>query len=218
MLATESPRQLLRPTIRLGLLAIAGVLLAAVVAVSSWRFVSPPDSVHALSEVRLAPVSAFPLGSVTGYRVNAEGEIARLSDSRIDQATDFASGTGFTSGVGLFYVVRLPNGDAIVFSGRSTHLGRAIVWDPRPDWLPNAGMFVEPGHGERWAIDGTRVFGPAPRDLDRYESHVDEGGLLVIDFGTVIRSDYRTSGGPVPPYDVNDPGWPTSGWPDVGES
>jgi Rieske Fe-S protein len=201
--------------VRLGLLVATAALLSAVVAVSSWRFVSPPDSVYALAEVRLAPVSAFALGSVTGYRVNAEGEVARLLDSRSDQATSVVNGRGFRSGVGLFYVVRLPNGDAIVFSGRSTHLRHAVVWDQQGDLQPRGGMFVEPGHGERWAIDGTRVSGPAPRDLDRYESHVDERGMLVIDLGTVIRSDYETSGGPVPPYDVNDPDWPTSGWPDV---
>jgi hypothetical protein len=72
-------------------------------------------------------------------------------------------------------------------------------------------VFIEPGHAEQWTIDGVRIFGPAPRDLDRYAWYVDEGGVLVLDLSEVVLG---ASGTELPPvYDVNDSDWPTSGWP-----
>jgi len=206
--ASRAPRGL-RPFVLAGAVALLGV----VIAVGAWRFVSPPDSASALSAVRLAPANDFAPGSVTGYRITSEGEIAAVLSSRAYRDTVTASG-GRPTGTALFYVVRLPDGDFRVLSGRSTHLGGAVVWDTTGVPWSNAayvGVFIEPAHSEQWTIDGTRFYGPAPRDLDRYEWQIDDGGVLVIDLSEVVPGP-RGSVAP-PLYDVNDPGWPTSGWP-----
>jgi Rieske Fe-S protein len=111
-------------------------------------------------------------------------------------------------------VVRLPNGDFRVFSAVSTHLGELVVWDTSGElWSDHdyVGVFVAPAHSEQWEIDGTRIFGPAPRDLDRYRWVVDDGGVLVLDLNEVVRGEVRSGLQPStvvpPPYDV------TSGWP-----
>lgn len=201
--------------VRTAALGAALVLLGAVMVLGTWRFISPPDSASALSELRLAPVSDFALGSVTGYRITGDGEVRLTLDPRGYVASSALVGTRLR-GDSIFYVVRLPDGDFRVFSGASTHIGGLVVWDTSGAPFSGTGyvgVFIEPGHAEQWTIDGTRIFGPAPRDLDRYDWFVDGGGVLVIDLSKVVRG---IDGSTLPPvYDVNDPDWPTSGWPAV---
>lgn len=194
-------------------LVLAIAVLGGVFVLGTWRFVSPPASASALADVRLAPASDFAPGSVTSYRI-IDGRVTEWQTDLNRYRAAVAGSRGRIQGAGVFYVVRLPDGDFRVLSGRSTHLGGLVVWDTSGDVWSNSsyvGVFIEPAHSEQWTADGTRVYGPAPRDLDRYAWHVDDGGVLVLDLSEAIEGDRDT---PRPPlYDVLDPAWPTSGWP-----
>lgn len=196
-------------------LVAALAILGAVIVLGAWRFIWPPASAGALSEVRLAVASDFAPGSVTGYRIGADGEVRKTANPRGYVASSTPVGSRFR-GDSIFYVVRLPGGDFRVFSGASTHIGGLVLWDTSGEPFSGTsyvGVFIEPGHAEQWTIDGVRIFGPAPRDLDRYDWFVDDSGVLVIDLSELVRG---RDGSPLPPlYDVTDPGWPTSGWPEV---
>ena len=195
------------------------MVLGMVIAVGAWRFVSPPDSASALTSVRLAPASDFALGSVTGYRFTSDGDVRQTPDPGGYLSAGVPAGTSLR-GNGIFYVVRLPDGDFRVFSAVSTHLGGLVVWDASGELSFSdayVGLFIEPAHSEQWAIDGTRIFGPPPRDLDRYRWVVDDAGVLVIDLSELVRgevgSGLQPSAVAPPPYDVTSDGWATSGWP-----
>jgi Rieske Fe-S protein len=222
MIATGTPRRAdRRPAGRLAvaLAAVGMVALGGVIAVSAWQFIAPPDSARSVSAIRLAPAADFPLGSVSAYRLTAEGVVETVPDARI-YLDSLMAPSARVAGTGFFYVVRLPDGDFRVLSARSTHLGGLVVWDTSgTEWAPvdYVGVFIEPAHSEQWTIDGTRIFGPAPRDLDRYEWHIDGAGILVVDLSKVVPGANRTGMQPAgtlpPPYDVTSEGWPTSGWP-----
>jgi len=63
--------------------------------------------------------------------------------------------SGFTMGPGL-----------LALDKACTHLGCTFLWyEPQ-------GAFVCPCHGSKFLIDGTRVHGPAARDLDRYQVRI----------------------------------------------
>lgn len=108
-------------------------MLAAILAMSTWSFVKPAN---VRAEVRLAPVGDFQLGSVTPYRIDedrllAMGQLATYFGSSSHGAASSVLGDT------LLYVVRLPDGDFRVLSGRSTHLGQVIEW--KPDFVPEVG-------------------------------------------------------------------------------
>ena len=182
---------------------LLGSLLAALVgvmAIGAWTFAWPSDA--ARGSYALGPASGFEPGTVTSYVINERGELALVE-----------SVDGHVNGNSLVYVVRFPDGDFRVFSGVSTHLRHVVVWEAGPPtWRTEyGGEFVAPAHGERWTIDGTRMWGPAPRDLDRYRWQIDDLGVLVIELDELERG---ASGSPAPaPYDVTSEGWATSGWP-----
>lgn len=191
---------------------LLGVVLAALVgvmAVATWTFVWPSDS--ARGSYALGPVSDFAPGSVTAYVVDEDGQLEVVDD--LARRFGLTANGGATGGRTLVYLVRFPDGDVRVFSGASTHLGRVVVWMPMATTFLSdeyVGFFVEPAHSEQWAIDGTRIFGPPPRNLDEYRWHLDDG-VLVVELGEVVEGQ---RGGPAPPpYDVTSEGWATSGWP-----
>ncbi len=190
----------------------AGVLLLTL-AIATWSFINPRSEATA---VRLASVEDFAPGTVTAFRIDgAHLRQLRNLESHFGSAAHGAVAPRI-SGDTLLYVVRLPNGEFRVLSGRSTHLGQVIEW--RPDLEPEVGTirgaFFGWGTCPLWAVDGTRIFGPAPRDMDRYDFHI-EDGFLVVDIGE--RREGARSGANslvvAGPYDVLDPDWPTSGWP-----
>lgn len=79
-------------------------------------------------------------------------------------------------------------GEYIAFRPRCTHLHCGIVWKANGPPIPGYPAYYEcPCHQSRFSLDGRRVYGPAPRDLDRYESRFDERGSLVVDTAAVIR-------------------------------
>jgi Rieske Fe-S protein len=80
---------------------------------------------------------------------------------------------------GRFWLVTLESGEIRAFSERSTHLGCIVPWRPDFEFGDRRGFFRDPCSGSTWNIDGTLVFGPAPRDLDRFPVRVRDGRLQV---------------------------------------
>ena len=64
------------------------------------------------------------------------------------------------------------------------------VGDPRLETVPplfagERGGFLDPCGDSRWLLSGERVFGPAPRGLDRFPL-AEGGSALLIDLGRVL--------------------------------
>ena len=74
------------------------------------------------------------------------------------------------------WVVKLSdaqNAQVVAYSPQCTHLGCAYHWDE------NRNYFLCPCHTSIFDVDGAVVSGPAPRALDRYETKVENGKLLL---------------------------------------
>jgi menaquinol-cytochrome c reductase iron-sulfur subunit len=81
------------------------------------------------------------------------------------------------------WVVELPGNKIVAFGPQCTHLGCAYHWDETRD------QFLCPCHSSVFAIDGRVISGPAPRPLDRYETKVENGKLLL---GPLHESEEKT--------------------------
>jgi hypothetical protein len=188
---------------------IAAASFVAVFAVAAWSFAWPAAA--ARGEYAVASTGSFEPGSVTTYLIVDGGLLERTAGEDYGPRP-----AGYpVLGTEIVHIARFPNGEFRVFSGAAPFRDSTIVWYPFDDrggllgdWV---GFFAEPRRGTRWAIDGTRVFGPAPRGLDTYGFRVRADGVLVIDVADLTQGvgSYELP----PPYDVLDPGWPTSGWP-----
>lgn len=78
-------------------------------------------------------------------------------------------------------VVRDAAGNFTVFLARSTHQEEAILV-PRSclvEWDESLQQFLELCAGSRWSRDGKYIAGPAPRDLDRFPVHTENGKLFI---------------------------------------
>ena len=71
------------------------------------------------------------------------------------------------------WVVKLPDNKVVAYGPQCTHLGCAYHWDEAKN------EFICPCHSSIFSIDGKVVAGPAPRPLDRYETKVTGGKLLL---------------------------------------
>ena len=71
------------------------------------------------------------------------------------------------------WVVRTAENKVVAYGPQCTHLGCAYHWD---DGKSN---FLCPCHSSIFSLDGKVVAGPAPRPLDRYETRVENGKLLL---------------------------------------
>jgi|HubBroStandDraft_6_1064221.scaffolds.fasta_scaffold297932_2 menaquinol-cytochrome c reductase iron-sulfur subunit len=71
------------------------------------------------------------------------------------------------------WVVKNSASQVVAFGPQCTHLGCAYHWDD------TRSQFLCPCHNSIFAIDGTVVSGPAPRPLDRYDTKVTDGKLLL---------------------------------------
>lgn len=119
---------------------------------------------------------------------------------RVEQLT---AGQPVRSADGSFWLVRDEEGGVAALVARSPHLGCQVVW--RPDMVFNSrqGWFRDQCHGSTFAVDGTRAFGPSPRDMDRFRVSISDGHIRV-NVGEVICSDGRPEceprGALRPPY------------------
>ena len=71
------------------------------------------------------------------------------------------------------WVVKFADSHVVAFGPQCTHLGCAHHWDGAKN------QFVCPCHNSLFSIEGKVVYGPAPRQLDRYETKIEGNKLLV---------------------------------------
>jgi menaquinol-cytochrome c reductase iron-sulfur subunit len=76
------------------------------------------------------------------------------------------------------WVVKRADGSVIAFGPQCTHLGCAYHWDDGRQ------QFVCPCHSSLFRIDGSVISGPAPRPLDRFETKLENGKLMLGRLGT----------------------------------
>ena len=116
-------------------------------------------------------VDQFPRGSVTAVpfevTVGPNPLISRSDGSRL-------------------YVVNHPEQGLLALWARNPHRGctvaaLALLDDPLEMPLEANAAFVNPCHGDQYALDGTWLFGPSPRGLDRFAIFVDAEGRVVVD-------------------------------------
>ena len=82
-------------------------------------------------------------------------------------------GWKLTSQKATAWAVRGSDGHVTAFGPQCTHLGCAYHWDDARS------EFVCPCHNSLFGLDGKVLAGPAPRPLDRYETKVQNGKLLL---------------------------------------
>jgi len=71
------------------------------------------------------------------------------------------------------WVVKNGPQSAVAFSPACPHLGCIYHWELEQ------GLFLCPCHDSAFGLDGKVLAGPAPRPLDRFESRVEGGKLLI---------------------------------------
>jgi len=71
------------------------------------------------------------------------------------------------------FVLRESETELLVLSSRCTHLGCTINWEDA------RGEYVCPCHNAQFSPEGEVLGGPPPRPLDRYETNVEDGMLMI---------------------------------------
>jgi len=101
------------------------------------------------------------------------------------RAVDFHEGEPVFVKDGRFWLVKQPGGSFVAFSAADSFRGCTVVWqpafeslDPR-DGRTKQGWYRDPCHGSTYDPQGTKVFGPSPRDLDTYPVEVIGGRVIV---------------------------------------
>ena len=100
-------------------------------------------------------------------------------------AEEYPIGSVTTIEDGNFHLVRLSEEMFIALSWVDPHLGCTVPWRPGFVWPdpatgePKQGWFRNPCHGETYDTTGRRIFGPSPRDLDRFPVSIANGRVIV---------------------------------------
>ena len=147
-------------------LYIIWAVLAALVVLALCYLVSTMIRSRAPEPVKIGQVSDYALNSVTLTFVNAN-----FSDPETQK--DFTTLS--------LEVVRDPTGAFTVFFARSTDPATGGL-TPRQcvvQWNDAAQQFQEPCGGSKWTREGKYVEGPAPRDLDRFQTQIVDGYLEI---------------------------------------
>lgn len=140
--------------------------MAIVVALLIW----PADADGEFGpEIVVGRVADFPVGEVVTFRYSTEGELLQRPDVRTSPNTRT-----------IFHVVQVTPGEFLALYAKDPHLGCMVPWLPEYEVAGETGWFLNPCHGERYNIRGERVFGPAPRGLDRFSVTL-RGELVVVD-------------------------------------
>lgn len=82
-------------------------------------------------------------------------------------------------------LIRDAGGEYYAQSAVCSHLGCLIRWQEEER------IFSCPCHGSVFNVDGSRVEGPAPRDLDRISVVLDFDGKLLVDKAIKVDRDYK---------------------------
>lgn len=118
-------------------------------------------------------VEDFAPGSVTTIVYGEGRELGRGADGASPGVQDRPEDSI------VFHLVHLEDGEFRALSAKDPHLGCTVPWRPEFQFEGQTGWFRNPCHGETYDITGRRVFGPSPRDLDRYPVEVRDGRVLV---------------------------------------
>jgi menaquinol-cytochrome c reductase iron-sulfur subunit len=105
------------------------------------------------------------IGLLSSLAVNTPTEMT-FRRNRVD-------GWKVTSEKTTAWVVKRSDNSVTAFGPQCTHLGCAYHWED------SKSEFICPCHNSQFSIDGKVIGGPAPRPLDRYETRIDGGKLLV---------------------------------------
>ncbi|MEX2372443.1 MAG: hypothetical protein WD800_01445 [Dehalococcoidia bacterium] len=170
----------------------AGAMVAGLgmVAVLGAMFLWPGTPVTH-REVDLGAVEDYARGTVTTYRLSEEhdapvelGALARHNEECVREPDM------------VVHLVRLEDGEFVALSAKSPHLGETMPWLTDaiyPGQPPDeVGVFQDLCHSETFAMDGTRLYGPAPRDMDRFDVRIEDGRVLV-DPRTLTEGTNRSS-------------------------
>jgi len=71
------------------------------------------------------------------------------------------------------WVVKNSNSQIVAFGPQCTHLGCAYHWEAEHS------QFLCPCHTSIFAVNGKVITGPAPRPLDRFDTKVEKGKLML---------------------------------------
>ncbi len=157
---TEISRRKFLGNVVKGIGALVGVAVAAPLI---GYFLSPAWSKSKTLVIAIANVNEIPVGEPTlvtyEQRVREGWYISTLSKAA--------------------WVVTKNGKDFTVFDPHCTHLSCPYYWDK------DKKVFLCPCHNGVFDIDGKVTGGPPPRPLDRLESSVDGGALVVT--GNIIR-------------------------------
>lgn len=160
---SEKPRRPLNWTRILLLIWLAlGIILAlSLCYIVSYAFRPPP-----LVPQYVGDVDEYPLNSVNKEFINAQ-----FFDETANKVQETLP----------LQVVRDPNGNFTVFFARSTRASEAqlIPGQCVVEWDESLEKFLELCAGSMWDRSGKYVAGAAPRDLDRFPAHVENGKLYI---------------------------------------
>jgi len=104
-------------------------------------------------------------GDITRLQAKIPVELA-FRKNRVD-------GWKVTSEKQTAWVVKLSDRKIVAFGPQCTHLGCAYHWDE------TSAEFICPCHSSVFSVEGAVISGPAPRPLDRYETRMENGKLLL---------------------------------------
>jgi menaquinol-cytochrome c reductase iron-sulfur subunit len=104
------------------------------------------------------------------------GDVASLAPNQPVEMTfrrNRVDGWKVVSEKGTAWVVKNADQSVTAFGPQCTHLGCAYHWDDAKS------DFICPCHNSFFSLDGKVISGPAPRGLDRYETKIEGGKLLL---------------------------------------
>lgn len=148
------------------------------------------------TEFTLGRVEDFAPGDVASFYLPGDSdELRRLEpDEVVGPGCGWPSVAEWRSFTGtVIHLVRLEDGRFVALSGRSAHLGEMVTWSTDRNFDGRSGWFYEPCHGDTYDVDGTRVFGPAPRGLYHFRVEV-RSGRVVVDIADVEPQPTATYG------------------------
>ena len=154
---TGSPGPTRRTFYSAAIYGIWGVITAALAAPALIYLLVPPRMRRQSEWVDAGSLSQVP----TGTPVEVTFRKNRVDGWKVTSETETA------------WVLKTANNEVVAYGPQCTHLGCAYHWDTAKN------EFVCPCHNSVFAIDGRVVGGPAPRPLDRYQTKVEGGKLLL---------------------------------------
>lgn len=112
-------------------------------------------------------VDQFPVGSKTE---NSQGKfwLVHLSEEQARESDPVNGKAGFLA---LWW--------------KCPHLGCTVPWRGQYNFQGRQGWFLCPCHGSTYDDAGQRVFGPAPRSMDRMEVTIDASGRISVNTGSI---------------------------------